>query len=99
MARRTLQPLQFGDLALEHDESGGMGSIEATHPEHGYIGHIYWNTDPHDSNYAPGAVTSLAVDKEFQGQGIATHLYRSAQAADPRVTHSSNLTGDGVKFA
>lgn len=98
MPRRVLQPLQFGDLTLEHEDIGGMGSIEAHHPEHGLVGQIYWNTDPKYKGEKLGGVTRLDVGRPFQGQGIATHLYREAQRRDPRVQHGRNLTPEGRKF-
>lgn len=98
MARRVLQPLQFGDLNLEKDVSGGMGSIEAHHPDHGLVGQIFWNTDPKYKSEPVGGVTRLDVGKDFQGQGLATHLFQQAQAFDSTVQHSKNLTPDGRKF-
>jgi hypothetical protein len=98
MARRVLQPLQFGDLNLEKDISGGMGSIEAHHPDHGLVGQIYWNTDPAYRSEPVGGVTRLDVGKQFQGQGLAMHLFQQAQQFDPTVQHSKNLTADGKKF-
>ena len=98
MTRKVLQPLQFDKLAMEKDISGGMGSIEAHHPDHGLVGQIYWNTDPKYKSEPVGGVTRLDVGHEFQGQGLATHLFQQAQQYDPRVQHSKNLTSDGKKF-
>lgn len=99
MANRNLQPLQFNDLSYEKDISGGMGSIEAHHPEHGLIGQIYWNTDPKYKAEPVGGVTRLDVDSDFRRKGLATHLYREAQKMDPTVQHARTQTPEGKKFA
>lgn len=101
-----MSPLEFGKLSYDIDagnepSSGGIGSIEATHPEHGYVGHIYWNTDPKYKGTHLGGVTNIAVDERFQRQGLGTHLYRMAQGIDPKVSHSSSSqqTPQGKKWA
>lgn len=96
--RKSLNPVQFGDLSLDTDMSAGMGSIEAHHPEHGFVGQILWNTDPKYKSEPVGGVTNLTVHPDFQRQGIATGLFNEAQRIDPRVQHSKNLTGPGRKF-
>lgn len=98
MPRRVIQPLQFHELSLDHDDRGGIGSLEATHPKHGFVGQIYWNTDPKYKGEKLGGVTNLNVERQFQGQGIATNLYREAQRRDPRVQHGTNPTTQGKKF-
>lgn len=96
--KAPLQPVQFHELNLEKDISGGMGSIEAHHPQHGQVGQIYWNTDPKYKKEPVGGVTNLTVHPEFQNQGIARNLFHAAQQYDPRVQHSKTLTPDGRKF-
>jgi GNAT superfamily N-acetyltransferase len=98
MANSNLNQIQFNQLSYEKDISGGMGSINASHPEHGQIGQIFWNTDPKYKAEPVGGVTNLTVHPDFQRQGLGTHLFQQAQAYDPRVQHSTNLTKDGKKF-
>lgn len=99
-ARRNLQPLQFGDLDLQKDVSGGMGSIEAHHPEHGMVGQIFWNTDPKYKAEPVGGVTNITVHPDFQRQGIGTHLYNAAREMDPTVSMKNTRvkTAQGKKF-
>src|SRR5215469_7736026 len=100
MAKRRppLHPVQFSDLKLEYEDKGGMGSLEAHHPVHGLIGHVYWNTDPKYKSEPVGGVTNITVGQSFQNQGVGAHLFTEAKRRDSRVQHSKNLTTEGRKF-
>src|SRR5690242_8560550 len=89
MSRRNLSPIQFSDLRYEKDISGGMGSIEAHHPDPsiGQIGTLYWNTDPKYKAVPQGGITSIAVHEDFRRQGLATHMYNMAKEMDSTVQH------------
>lgn len=99
-ARKNLQPLQFDKLKYDVEpDHFGMGSINASHPEHGDIGLIYWNTDPKYKHEKLGGVTNIQIDPRFQRQGLGTHLYQMAKQVDPRVQHSSTQTRAGKAWA
>lgn len=56
------------------------------------VGSIHWTTYEWDN---PGEITDITIVDSMQRRGIGTELLRQARQWDPRVHHSTNLTGDG----
>jgi ribosomal protein S18 acetylase RimI-like enzyme len=65
--------------------------ISATHPEHGYIGHL--------ALHGNGRVRDIAVHPEWQRKGIATAMWNHAKTNELNPKHSAELTDDGKAWS
>jgi len=88
----------LSDIQFHYENAGGIASIEAHHPEHGLVGHLYWNTNPNYKGAPMHSVTSVAVS--HPRQGIATAMWQEAKKIEPNIQHAppSQRTAQGKKW-
>lgn len=87
----------FNGINYRHLDSGRLGArVIAEHPEHGYVGHMLLLGLRGGSGRK---IRDISVKPEFQRQGIATGMYRYAEAAGLKPKHSDQRTDQGEAWA
>lgn len=94
-ADEHLSGYQFG-----HEKTGRLNVIKATHQGEG-VGELSWadHRGSPSRDLSPHEVGSVTVDPGHQRKGVATRMWGMAQDIDPDVSHSSDKSPDGRKWA